>query len=353
MTLLINELKRLQSQHGFPGATLAFAREDGVVEELAVGFADLEKRVSMIPRSRMLAASIGKTFVAATVLALAKEGSLRLEDPLAHFLDKQSWYCRLPNGKNITLFHLLTHTSGLSDHVHTKGFEELLFRKKWPEERPFHPEILTQFILDQPPLFEAGKGWAYTDTGYVLLGLVIEKVTGHSAYSEIEKRFLKPLKLKETSPSDQQRLPGLVPGYAPKDNRFHLPEKTMSETGALVWNPVVEWMGGGFVSTSHDLALWAKLLYEGRAMPFEYLPDLLRSVPIGNENRFGAAVLINPNDPPEEKWGHGGIIPGYASSMRYYPKSRVSIAFQLNTDRNVASFASEMEQRLAQIILSH
>lgn len=357
--LLKCELDRLCRQCGFLGLTAAYVLSDGTVGEAVSGLADIEARKPMTKKSRMLAASIGKTFVAATVIALAKEGQLNLDDLLSCYLSNRHWYSRLPNSETITLRHLLTHSSGLPDHVHLTSFLQSFSHRGLPADSPFLPESLIEFILDQAPLFEAGEGWAYTDTGYILLGLVIEAVTGKSYYEELERRFLKPLKLDMTSPSDRPDLPGLAAGYTAPDNLFGLPRKTVDESGTMVWNPVVEWTGGGVISTSRDLAVWAKLLYEGRAMQADYLADLFQSVPVGDSGsgvRFGAGVLIKQNSPLGPSWGHGGVIPGYSSSMRYYPKYGVAFAFQINSDSFISDqskeFVSDMELRLAEIVTS-
>lgn len=336
------ELDRLRDLHGFPGMTAAYALADGTLIEAASGFADLETKEPMTSQCRMLAGSIGKTFVSATVIALAKEGRLSLDDFLSSWLGDYKWYSRLPNHQTITLRHLLNHSSGLPDHTHNPGFLTDL-------REPFSPESLIEKILDHPPLFEAGKSWAYTDTGYILLGIVIEIAAKNSYYEEIKKRFLKPIGLKETAPSDRKILPGLAAGYTEKENRFGLPRKILSDTGELVWNPIWEWTGGGLISSSKDLALWAKTLYEGRAIGSEYLSELFQGVAIGTGLKYGLGLLIAETDSWGLKLGHGGMIPGYVSSMRYYPKYRTSIAFQINADASHA--VNEIESRLLEFVL--
>lgn len=343
------ELDHLQEKHGFPGITCAYVLSDGTFGEVASGFADREAKEPMTPRSRMLAASVGKTFVAATVLALANAGQLNLDDPLSLWLSKCDWYSHLPNHETIRIRHLLTHSAGIPNHVHTKKFLQLLSHREFR----FVPESLLSCIFDQSPLFEAGKGWAYTDSGYILLGLVIEVATGKTYYRELEQWFLGPLKLHCTTPSDHLLLPGLVPGYTALDNPFGLPRKTVDKTGALVWNPAVEWTGGGLISNSRDLAVWAKVLYEGHAMQSEYLVELLQSVSMNegeSKGRYGAGCVIFSNTPLGEQWGHLGIIPGYTSSMRYYPEHEVAIVFQINTDESVSGIINDMEQSLAAIV---
>jgi D-alanyl-D-alanine carboxypeptidase len=168
------ELDRLRIQYGFPGVTVAYVLQDGTMGEVASGFADIETLEPMTTQSRMLAASIGKTYVAATIVALAKEGRLNLNDPLSFWLGDCSWYSRLPNHDTITLRHLLTHSSGLSDHVYTRRFLQSSSFKVHADSS-FSPESLIECVLDQAPLFEAGSGWAYTDTGYILLDRVVTR----------------------------------------------------------------------------------------------------------------------------------------------------------------------------------
>src|SRR4051794_17131620 len=188
------ELDSLRREYHFPGATGAFVLPDGRVGEVATGFSDTERHVRMRPSSRMLSGSTGKTFVAATALALAQEGVLRLDDPVKVWLSDRPWFSRLPNHDRITLRQLLTHSSGVPDHVYMKSFAADV-AKTWKLPGQQHPpEALIAYVLDAPPLFEPGKGYHYSDTGYLLVGLIIEKASGHSYYSEVERRFLTPLR---------------------------------------------------------------------------------------------------------------------------------------------------------------
>jgi D-alanyl-D-alanine carboxypeptidase len=346
------ELDRLRQKHGFPGATCAYVLSDGTIGDIASGIADTKTNAPVTMKSRMLAASIGKTFVGATVVGLSRDSLINLDAPLSCWLGKRNWYARLPNHETITLRHLLTHSSGLPDHVYSPQFlQNQFFRELQPGDF-FSPESLIECILDQPALFEAGRGWSYTDTGYILLGLVIEAVTGDEYYEVVKQRFLKPLKLDMTTPSDRPNLPGLIAGYTSSDNAFGLPTKTLDESGLLVWNPILEWAGGGMISTSHDLAIWAKLLYEGHAMQYDYLKELFQAVPISDDRsdvQYGAGVVIEKG-PLGDKWGHYGVIPGYVSSMRYYSKYGFAVAFQVNTDENASDLINDMEQSLAETI---
>ncbi len=351
--LIKKELSVLRHQYGFPGATCAYILPNNTLKVVAVGFSDVEKKIKMTSKCRMLAASIGKSFVAAIILQLSKENQLHLDDPLSKWLDDREWFSRLPNHSTITLRHLLTHSAGLLDHVHMQKFLDV-FSKNWKKPgKLFKPEALVSYILDQPPLFEAGKGWRYTDTGYILLGMVIETATKHTYYHELEKRFLKPLHLKNTSPSNRKKVEHLAAGYTTQNNLFGLPIKTLTNKKEMIWNPNFEWTGGGIVSSSKDLALWTKLLFEGDAMKEDYLYDLLKGMPITDNNNglyYGAGIVILKKDPKRPVYGHWGIIPGYTSSMRYLPKNKIAYAFQINTDVGVSDHSSnlikDMESRL-------
>jgi CubicO group peptidase (beta-lactamase class C family)/membrane protease YdiL (CAAX protease family) len=354
---LKTELDLLQNQYAFPGATMAYVLSNGESGTVATGLADIEKGEAMTNESRMLAASIGKTFVATTIIALSKEGILGLDDPLSKWLGDNIYCSRVANFETITLRDLLRHTAGIADHTATEDFVELLSQRDLQCNNSISPESLVRYILDHPPLFEAGKGWRYTDTGYILLGLVIEAATGSSYYDELDRLFLKPLNLCQTAPSDRLELQHLAAGYT-SENKFFGPEgKTVDNEGVMLWNPGFEWTGGGLISNSSDLATWAKLLYEGKAMPGEYLDDLLQAVPTGSDESttYGLGVTIEDKTPFGLRFGHGGVIPGYTSSMRYYSQHGVALAFQINTDTGISDQSSElvndMEKRLAGIVI--
>jgi len=327
-------LDNFLERYAFPGATAAIILPDGTLVTSATGLADVENARAMTPQTPMLAASIGKTFVAATVLALESEGSLSRTDLLSAHLGDRTWFDALPNADSITIGQLLHHTSGLPDHVHMSAFQQDWSRLT-TEEGDFDPEHLVAFVAGEAPLFEAGTGWAYSDTGYVLLGLAIEEVTGQPWQSAVFTRFLEPLGLTGTFPSDRPDLPGLAIGYVARDNPFGMPERTAYAEGRLLWNPAVESAGGGFASTSADLARWGHLLFGGTAMDAPYLDRLLDGVPVDPDAQgilYGAGVAIYADTPNGTVYGHGGWIPAYVSSLRHYADHGVTVAFQINTD---------------------
>src|SRR6056297_614268 len=138
-------LDAFQQEYGFPGATAAYVLQDGTSIVAATGLADVENGSPMTVQSRMLAASIGKTFVGATVVALAREGVLELDAPLARWLGDRQWFDRLPNHDVITLRQLLNHSSGLPDHVHLESFVNAVNRK-WRERQNYAMSVRHLFI---------------------------------------------------------------------------------------------------------------------------------------------------------------------------------------------------------------
>lgn len=346
-------LEEFRIAHGVPGIAAALVLDDGRIVAAAAGLADRETGRPMTPETPMLAASIAKTFVAAAVLSLEAAGLLDVDARLADYLGGEPWFPGLPNAGHITLRHLLTHRSGLPDHVADAGFASAFAVRAAADSPPFTAEQLVAFVVGDEPLFEAGAGWSYSDTGYVLLGLVMESVTGERWYRVVEERLLTPLELIHTRPSNGKALPGLAAGYTAPDNPFGLPVKSVDAAGRMVWNPAVEHAGGGFVSTAVDLARWGHALFRGSALSPAVRARMLESYPRSTatpDRRYGAGVSVDTASPFGPVYGHAGWIPGYVSSLRHYPRAGVTVAFQINSDVGLADGAdspvAELERRL-------
>ncbi|MDH5216562.1 MAG: beta-lactamase family protein [Gammaproteobacteria bacterium] len=355
-----SEVENIREEYALPGMTAAYVMSDGSSVSAASGLADVEAKVAMRDKPRMLAASIGKSFVGALTIALALEGRLSLDEPVSHWLGKYEWFARLPNHSSITLHHLLTHSAGLPDHVHMEVFQKAFVSEWQAKENPFQPTRLVEFILDKPALFPAGQGWSYSDTGYILVGMVIEEVTGNVYYDEVRDRFFNPLRLVDTSPSNRRDLERLASGYTSPDNPFGLPARMLDEKGLLVFHPGLEWTGGGLVTTSNDLAHWGAALFSGKALTGDYLSQLFKSVPIDpklEDIEYGAGISIVKTGPAGPVYGHAGWIPGYISSLRHYSDKGVTIAFQINTDTGIIAseegVAQKIEQRLLQVVVNN
>ncbi len=329
---------RLSSK--FPGATVGFVMPDGRAASVSTGFADLETKTRLKPSDRLLAGSIGKTFVAAVTLKLVEEGKLTLDEKIARWLGNESWFAQLPNAKDITLRMLLNHSSGIRNHV-DDGFIKALFKGSGRDIK--YEEIVAR-VLNKKPLFAAGKGFNYSDTNYILVGMIVERATGETLYDMIARKILKPLKLEGTIPSNSLTLPGVANGYF--ENR------PVIVGGKFIVNPQWEWAGGGFASTAEDLARWAQSLYSGGALEKKSVDEMLGSTTTGDGAGYGLGVEI-----VQSKWGkaygHDGEFPGYLSDMRYYPKYKIAVAVMVNSDETpgVNKFLSTAVDDFAQIII--
>ncbi len=328
-TALQLKLDEWHKAGSFPGATVGVVLANGESFGLAVGFSDRETKKAMTPTDRMLAGSVGKTFAAATALQLVKEGKIGLDDKIEKYLGREPWFARLPNAKEITVRQLMNHSSGLVRYEFKEQFTKDLTANP---EKVWQPAELVAYLLDEKPPFAAGTGWDYSDTNYIVLGMIIEKVTGRRFYDEADRRLIKPLKLTGTMPQDGPRLKGVVQGYAGPNNPFGGTD-AMIVNGKFAINPQFEWTGGGYASTAQDLARWAKMIYEGKAFAPELLPQVLDGVAapmLGRETKYGLGVIIRKTA-AGTSYGHSGFFPGYMTDMMYFPEHKVAVAVQVNT----------------------
>ena len=313
----------------FPGATLGVVMANGESFGLAVGHSDRDAMTPMKPTDRMPAGSTGKTFAAALAMQLIKDGKLSLDDKIEKFFGKEAWFGRVSNAKDITVRQLMTHTSGLVRYEFKKEFTDFLTANPY---KVWTPEDRLAYLFDAPAPFEAGKGWEYSDTNYIVLGMILEKLTGKEFYAEAKKRFTQKHKLSNTIPQDGPVLKGVVQGYAGANNPFGGKDK-MIENGKFIVNPQLEWTGGGWASTGQDLARWAKLMYEGKAFDQSMVPNMLEGVPakLGPNVKYGLGVIIRPTPSGGITYGHSGFFPGYLTDMMYFPDQKIALAVQVNT----------------------
>ncbi len=313
----------------FPGGTLGVVLPSGETMSFAVGYSDRTAKTPMKPNDRMLAGSVGKTFAAATALQLVKEGKVNLDDKIEKYLGTEPWFTRLPNAKDITIRQLMNHSSGLVRYEFKDQFTKDLTANP---TKVWKPTELIAYLFDEKAAFEAGKGWDYSDTNYIVLGMIIEKVTGRKFYDEANRRLLKPLKLTDTIPQDGLTLKGVVQGYAGPNNPFGGKDEMITD-GKFSINPQFEWTGGGYASTSLDLARWAKFIYEGKAYSPDLLPQVLDGVAapmLGRETRYGLGTIIRKIG-AGSSYGHSGFFPGYMTDMMYFPDQKIAVAVQVNT----------------------
>ena len=330
----------------FPGATLAVVKADGTSMEFAVGYSDRDKKIKMKPSDPMLAGSVGKTFVSVVAMNLVSEGKLDLNANISTYLGSEPWFKKLPNGADIKVKHLLTHQTGLPRYEFDPRFHKDLRANPYKKWRPAEQ---IAYVFDSKPKLKAGEGWEYSDTNYILLGMIIEEVTGKK-YNKFAKKLLKKHQLKRSKVQKGPKLKGLIQGYAGEGNEF-IGVDRMVEKGKFAFDPSFEWTGGGIMSNSLDLARWAKTVYEGRAFDKGLLKEYLAGVSVTPNGRvkYGYGVFVR-NVRGNLIYGHSGFFPGYLTEMMYFPKEKIAIAIQINTSvqkdvgRNPAAFLIEAKE---------
>ncbi|MFT5291109.1 MAG: D-alanyl-D-alanine carboxypeptidase [Planctomycetota bacterium] len=313
----------------FPGCSAALVLPDGSSLTFPVGLADVEAERDMTSQDRMLSGSIGKTYVTAAAHKLMLAGKLSWDQRAVEFFAGEDWFLRVPNAETMTLKQLLRHQSGIARHVFKPEFLPDCYADP---DRTWKPEELLAYVFDEEPLFEAGTNWAYADTNYIVIGMIIERVAKKPFYEYVRDEFLTPLKLADTVPSDSRRIPGLTQGYIAAFQGTGVPERVL-EDGVFFCNPQFEWCGGGYASTSLDLARWAHVLYGGEAMEGDYLTSMLETVParLGPNKEYGLGVMVASTD-LGPAIGHDGIMTGFGATVSHFPEQGISAALMLNTD---------------------
>lgn len=326
---LQRELEAAVAAYGIPGASLAVRLRDGRMICMAAGWADREARRPMTSGHRLFTGSIGKTLVAALVLRQVQAGQLALDAPLLRYLDREPWVARLPHAAKITLRHLLNHTAALPEYVELPGIWEEVARNP---DRRWTPAERLAGLVDAPPKGEPGTAFAYADTHYILLGLVLERVAGQSLEAQ-EQALLDELNLRETDIADRRRLPKLASGYSALPPFFRMPPKVV-RNGHYAFNPQLEWAGGGFASTAADLARWGAALYGSKVLEASSLQAMVSrpvSTDFADGARYGLGVIVwDTGRGPA--WGHSGFVPGFNAVLQHLPEEGITLALLCNSD---------------------
>lgn len=294
---------------GAPGALLE--RLDGHrVRTVAAGVADIATGRRASPVDRYRVGSNTKTMIAVIVLQLAAERKLALDAPLSRWLPGL-----LPDDR-ITVRHLLQHTSGLhTDQMLWKTVEDVLKGRF----RQYAPEELVRIALTNPqPSPAPGTAYEYSNTNYIVLGMLIQKITGNGIEQELRNRILRPLGLANTYFADGTAyLAGRhLNGYLPNEPGQPLLDFT-------VYNPSWAWTAGAIVSTVDDEARFLRGLFTGRLLSRGWLAQMMDTRTFG----YGLGILPVPVPcvPGGMVWGHNGMVLGYGSVMFSTPDGRTQV----------------------------
>lgn len=301
-----------------PGAAVLVAKGDRVLYRAARGMADLELGVALAPEFVFRIGSITKQFTAVAVLQLVEQGKVKLDDDITKHIPEFN-----AHGKRVTVEMLLNHTSGIKSYTELEEFHD---GRQAQEARP--EEILALF-QDRPFDFEPGTKWHYSNSGYVLLGMLIERVTGRSYADYVDQEFFGPLGMRHSRyGSNEAVVPGRVSGYIPDGEGFQ---------NAAYLSPSWPYAAGALLSNVDDLHAWNRALHSGRIIKPETLKRAHASVmlPDGKDTRYGYgwSVAAVQGAPSVE---HGGGINGFVTHALYLPQEELFVAVLTNLESGVA-----------------
>jgi len=300
-----------------PGAAVLVAKKGKIIYQKAIGKADLELEVPLRPDHVFRIGSVTKQFTAAAILRLAEEGKLALEDELTKFIPD---YPTL--GKRITVEQLLNHTSGI------KSYTNMLTWDAETRRKDFTPSELVDYFKDQPMEFEPGADYNYNNSGYVLLGFIIEKISGKTYAQYIDEQFFKPLGMKNSYYGDVQPIiKNRADGYSEGSPGTYVHADYLSMTQPYA--------AGSLLSTVEDLYIWTKAVHSGKVLKPESLKKAFTPhiLPNGHDTRYGYGWQIG-NVLGSITIEHGGGINGFLSTLMYIPGEDICVAMLSNCDCN-------------------
>jgi D-alanyl-D-alanine carboxypeptidase len=303
---------------GEPGAAVIVTRDGKTIFRKAYGMADVAKQVPMTPDMALRIGSVTKQFTAAAILMLAEEGKLALSDDITKYLPDYP-----TGGKKVTIEHLLTHTSGITNYTSKPDF-----RGKMGQEHSL-AQLIDSFKNDAFD-FEPGTQWRYSNSGYILLGAIIEKVSGQSYAKFVEQRIFVPLGMNNTAYEGHQRGKVLsAAGHSPADGRYVTPTPVSMS---------MSYAAGALVSTVDDMARWDHAIATGALLKpaswqKAFTPYML---PNGSSSEYGYGWMFDKVQGAPVVW-HGGRINGFKAGGWRLPTEKVYVAVLSNADNGVVA----------------
>ncbi|ORB64285.1 serine hydrolase domain-containing protein [Mycolicibacterium tusciae] len=323
-------ITKAMDQTGVPGSLVGIWGPDGEYIR-AFGVADQAGGAPMQTDFYHRIGSQTKTFTVTGVLQLADQGKLGLDDPIAEFVDG------VPEGDKITLRQLARMQSGLANFSDSVDFQQALFADPY---RNFTPQELLDYAFAEPVKFAPGEGFLYCNTNTVLLGLVVEKVSGQTLPDYIRDHITTPLGMSHTSFPTTNAFPDPhAQGYTTQD-------ADNSEMVATDWNPSWAWAAGAMISTLEDMHIWAPALATGKLLTPDMQAQRLQTVTTPGmpaQDGYGVGLFKLGG------WiGHNGSLPGYQTVSVYLPEKQTSLVIFTNTD--IASNGQEPSTLVAKAI---
>ncbi|MCY0927061.1 serine hydrolase [Streptomyces sp. H27-H1] len=309
---LDDAVRKVMGEAKVPGVQVALSAPGKGEYVRAFGVADKATGAPMTDSLNMRIGSETKTFTVTALLKLVDDGKIGLGDPIGKYVDG------VPNGDRITLRELAGMRSGLFNYSADEGFFKALTSDP---DRPFTPQELLAFSFKHPVLFEPNAQFSYCNTNLILLGLVVEKISGQTLADYITEEVIEPAGLKHT----------LFPTAAefPKPHAQGYTDQTASgkTEDAADWNPSWGWAAGAMISDLTDLRQWAKVLATGELLTPATQAERLDVVQALPGTGYGLGIFN------VQGWiGHNGSLPGYQSLVVYDAQSKATLVVLLNTD---------------------
>jgi CubicO group peptidase (beta-lactamase class C family) len=307
----------------FQGSVLT-AKNGVVVLKQGVGLADISTNAANTPSTRFLIGSVAKAFTAAAILQLEEKGKLRLSDPIVKYLPEYP----AKTGARITIHHLLSHTSGVPEAATSP-------QQLGDISKPKKPQDLMALFKDRQLDFEPGEKYQYSNSGYVILGAIIETVSGQSYYAYVQDQIIRPLGMKDSGYSeDYNERPGFARGYGEgRDGRL-IP--------APYIHPSLGYAAGALYSTVEDMLKWDQALSSEKILSRVSLDKMFRPV----KDDYGYGWLITETFGRKDIF-HGGGTPGFSAWVERWPGEKMFVAVLANT---APAPAGEIGRSLAAIL---
>lgn len=298
--------------HFFRGAVLV-GIDGKIVFEKAYGFGDEEWGAQNTVHTKFRIASLGKQFTAACILLLQERGRLNVHDPISRYLTglPAPWQA-------ITVHQLLTHTSGIPNYTSSPEIARL-------NRTGATPRQMIELVADKPLDFTPATNWSYSNTGYILLGMIVEKISGQSYADFLKTNILEPLRMSESGYDKARKIiKERASGYDMIDGRV---------ANADFIDMTIPFSAGGIYSTVEDMHRWNEALTEnGKLLSPDSLKQMFTEYPeaVHEGQHYGYGVVISRLKFGKLLYYHGGGVEGFSSSIQRYPNERVCIVILSN-----------------------
>jgi D-alanyl-D-alanine carboxypeptidase len=327
---ITDAVEEVMKEEQIPGAIVGVWQKGKPAYEESFGVRDKKTKKPMSTGLYMRIGSETKTFTGTAVLQLVKEGKVGLDEPISKYVDG------VPNGENITVRELGEMRSGLLSY---SANEEWALKFVGNPFFQWQPSELLPYSFGKPPVFAPGTQFNYSNTNTILLGMLIENVSGEPLHTYIANHILKPLGLSKTHFPTGAEFPN------PHAQGYTKQTLNGKETVSTNWNPSWGWAAGAMTSDLHDLRIWAKAVATGATLTPAIQKERERFIPAeGLEPAAYGFALFNIKG-----WiGHNGSLPGYQSLTVYEPKLKTTMVILLNSD--IAPNANEPSTLVGQAI---